>query len=70
MSVYFIYLAGCAAFDVLCDKVVHAWPPIVGSDCVNGFCNTGVSCGVLWLWTAYGSATVRKRPRTYLGIPL
>ena len=25
---------------------------------------------VLRLWTAYGSATVRKRPRTYLGIPL
>ena len=44
MSVYFIHLAGCTTFDVLCDKVAHVWPPIVGSDRINGFCNTGVSC--------------------------
>ena len=25
---------------------------------------------MLRLWTAYGNATVQKRPRTYLGIPL
>ena len=37
------------------------------SACVSNSCKGAL---LLWLWTAYSNATVRKHPRTYLGIPL
>ena len=45
MRVDFIHLAGCAAFDVGCNEVSHMGPPVVLFDQVDGFGNSGVSCG-------------------------
>ena len=45
MRIDFIHLAGCAAFDVGCNKVSHVGPPVVLFDQVDGFGNSRVSCG-------------------------
>jgi hypothetical protein len=39
-----MHLAHCASFNILCNVVVHAWPPIVLGDILCSLCNSGVSC--------------------------
>ncbi len=45
VSVDFIYLADCAAFDIVGYKVFHAGPPVEGLDELDGFGNSRVSGG-------------------------
>jgi len=45
VRVDFIHLAGCAAFDVGCNEVVHVGPPVVLFNQVDGFGNSRVSGG-------------------------
>jgi len=37
MSVYFVHLAGGASFDIICNKVPHVWPPVVGLNKAKSF---------------------------------
>ena len=45
VSVDFYHLAGGAAFDVLCDKSFHVWPPEVRCDKLEGFGNSSMTGG-------------------------
>src|SRR6267142_1115561 len=43
VHIYFVHLAGCASFDILCNVVAHAGPPVVLANCVGCFQNSRVS---------------------------
>jgi len=43
VHVNFVHLAGCTAFDVGYNEVVHVGPPVMLFDQVNCFGNSGVS---------------------------
>jgi hypothetical protein len=45
VRVDFVHLTGCAAFDRGRNEVAHVGPPVVLFDQVDGFGNSGVSCG-------------------------
>jgi hypothetical protein len=45
ICVDFVHLAVGTAFDVLGDVIVHAWPPVILSNVLHSFCNSGVSYG-------------------------
>jgi hypothetical protein len=43
VCVDFVHLACHASFNVLCDVVAHAWPPVILGDVLCCLCNSGVS---------------------------
>jgi len=43
MGVDLGHLAGCASFDVFCDKGFHVWPPVILCEQLECFSNSGVS---------------------------
>ena len=43
MYVNFVHLAGCTAFDIGCNEVMHVGPPVMLFNQVNGFENSRVS---------------------------
>jgi len=45
VSVNFVHLASCAAFDIVGYKVFHAGPPVERLDELDGFGNSRVSSG-------------------------
>jgi len=44
VSINFCHLAGGAAFDVLCNKGFHVWPPEVRRDKLEGFGDSSITC--------------------------
>jgi len=43
LSIYFVHLAHCAAFDIGYDKVLYVWPPVMSLYELYGFRNSRVS---------------------------
>jgi hypothetical protein len=43
MGVDLVHLTCCATFDIFCDEVPHARPPVVRGNCSDGVQNSGVS---------------------------
>jgi len=45
VSVDFIHLAGCATFNIVGYKVLHAGPPVIRLNELDGFCDPRVASG-------------------------
>ncbi len=43
MHVDFVYLTGCATFNIVGYKVLHAWPPVIRLNELDGFGNPRVA---------------------------
>jgi hypothetical protein len=45
VSVDFVHLTGRTTFNIVGYKVLHAWPPVIRLDELDGFSNSRVSSG-------------------------